>query len=126
MNEKCGNCHTPPLYTSNKLVAVEGFDPPSDGPSAADVLPVRIGVDARYALATHKGTGYYKVPSLKGVWYRGALGHHGSAASLEEWFDPARQSPIMCRADTKASTGRHDRSPDIPLVCIFPRRTEKT
>ena len=37
-----------------------------------------------------KGTGYYKVPSLKGVWYRGPLEHSGSIASLEEWFDPAR------------------------------------
>jgi hypothetical protein len=32
----------------------------------------------------------YKVPSLKGVWYRGLLSHDGSVATLEDWFDPAR------------------------------------
>ena len=39
---------------------------------------------------TRKGTGYYKVPSLKGVWYRGHYLHDGSLASLEEMFDPNR------------------------------------
>ena len=61
---KCATCHTPPLYTNNKLVAVDGFKPPVGD---ADVIPVRIGVDPRYTLQTHKGTRYYKVPSLKGV-----------------------------------------------------------
>lgn len=85
--EKCANCHTPPLYTNNQLIAADGFEPPA---GAVDVIPVRIGVDPRYALETHKGTGYYKVPSLKGVWYRGPFGHNGPAATLEDWFDPAR------------------------------------
>ncbi|MGE0758925.1 MAG: hypothetical protein AB7O38_18030 [Pirellulaceae bacterium] len=35
-------------------------------------------------------TGYYKVPSLKGVWYRGPFEHNGSVATLEDWFDPNR------------------------------------
>lgn len=50
----------------------------------------RVGTDPRYALQTRKGTGYYKVPSLLGIWYRGPLGHNGSVAGLEDWFDPAR------------------------------------
>ena len=37
-------------------------------------------------------TGYYKVPSLKGVWYRGPFEHNGSVATLEDWFDPRRLS----------------------------------
>jgi hypothetical protein len=41
-------------------------------------------------LSTRKGTGYYKVPSLKGVWYRGHYLYDGSVASLEEMFDPDR------------------------------------
>ena len=56
----------------------------------SDVAGESIGVDPRYALRTRKGTGFYKVPSLKGVWYRGPFGHHGSAATLEDWFDTAR------------------------------------
>ena len=41
-------------------------------------------------MKTRRGTGYYKVPSLKGVWYRGPFGHGGWAATLEDWFDPRR------------------------------------
>ena len=51
---------------------------------------MRIGLDAGLALRTRKGTGYYRVPTLKGLWYRGPLEHSGSMASLEEWFDSAR------------------------------------
>jgi hypothetical protein len=53
-------------------------------------VPVSVHTDPGLALKTRKGTGYYKVPSLKGVWYRGHYLHGGSAASLEEMFDPAR------------------------------------
>jgi hypothetical protein len=42
------------------------------------------------ALKTRRGTGYYKVPSLRGVWYRGPFEHNGSVATLEDWFDPRR------------------------------------
>src|SRR5450432_1356247 len=101
--EKCGNCHTPPLYTNNQLIAADGFEPPTD---VLDVVPVRIGVDPRYALETHKGTGYYKVPSLKGVWYRGPFGHNGSAARLEDWFDPARLDPEYIPTGFKGYDGR--------------------
>jgi mono/diheme cytochrome c family protein len=88
--ERCGGCHTPPLYTNNKLIPADGFDPLADHARRFDILPTRIGVDPSYALQTHKGTGYYKVPSLKGIWYRGPLEHNGSVATLEDWFDPAR------------------------------------
>jgi hypothetical protein len=55
-----------------------------------DVLPVSVGTDPGLALRTRKGTGFYKVPSLRGVWYRGHYLHDGSVASLEEMFDPDR------------------------------------
>ena len=45
------------------------------------------------AMQTRRGTGYYKVPSLKGVWYRGPFEHNGSVATLEDWFDPRRLKP---------------------------------
>jgi hypothetical protein len=88
--EGCARCHTPPLYTNNKLIPVDGFEPPADHSRRFDLLRKRVGTDPRYALQTRKGTGYYKVPSLKGVWYRGPIEHHGSVATLEDWFDPAR------------------------------------
>ena len=88
--EGCGGCHTPPLYTNNKLAPVDGFTPPADHRTRFDILDQRVGTDPRYALQTRKATGYYKVPSLKGVWYRGPFEHNGSVATLEDWFDPAR------------------------------------
>ncbi len=88
--EGCAACHTPPLYTNNKLTFAEGFTPPKDAPATLDAMPLSVGTDPGLALATRKGTGYYKVPSLKGVWYRGHYLHDGSVASLEEMFDPDR------------------------------------
>jgi hypothetical protein len=91
--EACGACHTPPLYTNNMLVAAPGFDPPPEHFERYDVLRRRVGTDPTLATATRRGTGYYKVPSLKGLWYRGPLEHNGSVATLEDWFDAARTEP---------------------------------
>lgn len=88
--EGCPRCHTPPLYTGNKLTLAQGFELPKDAPPTLDILPISVRTDPGLALATRKGTGYYKVPSLKGVWYRGHYLHDGAAASLEEMFDPER------------------------------------
>ncbi len=49
-----------------------------------------VGTDPALTLETRRGTGYYKVPSLKGLWYRSMFGHSGWCASLEDWFDPRR------------------------------------
>ena len=86
----CAGCHTPPLYTNNKLTLAKGFQPDAANP---DVMPVSVGTDPAGAMLTRKATGYYKVPSLKGVWYRGRFLHDGSLSSLEEMFDPARLQP---------------------------------
>jgi hypothetical protein len=86
----CGTCHAPPLYTNNKLTLAQGYTPPADHPNSADIMAVSVGTDPNLALKTRKGTGLYKVPSLKGVWYRGMFSHDGSVTTLEEWFDPAR------------------------------------
>ena len=88
--EGCVMCHTPPLYTSNKVTLAQGFSPPKDTPAALYILPISVGTDPGLAMATRKGTGYYKVPSLKGVWYRGHYLHDGSVTSLKEMFDPDR------------------------------------
>ena len=88
--EGCNACHTPPLYTNNKLTLATGFTLPANLPAGIDVVPISVGTDPNLALATRKGTGYYQIPSLKGLWYRGHYLHDGSAASLEEMFDPDR------------------------------------
>jgi len=55
-----------------------------------DIVARSVGTDTRLTLRSRKGTGYYRVPSLKGVWYRGPFEHNGSVATLEDWFDQAR------------------------------------
>ena len=86
----CATCHTPPLYTNNRLTPADGFTVPPEHLTRYDVLNVRVGTDPTLTMKSRRGTGYYKVPSLRGVWYRGPFEHNGSVASLEDWFDPRR------------------------------------
>jgi Di-haem oxidoreductase, putative peroxidase len=88
--EGCSVCHTAPLYTNNKLTPAEGFAIPADHRAKYEILPISVGTDPDLTLKTRRGTGYYKVPSLKGVWYRSMFGHSGWCATLEDWLDPAR------------------------------------
>jgi hypothetical protein len=73
VREGCAHCHTPPEYTNNEMIPVSV-----------------IKTDPKLAMATRKATGYYRVPSLRGVWYGGPFEHNGSMATLEDWFDRAR------------------------------------
>jgi hypothetical protein len=88
--EGCAACHTPPLYTNNKLTPAEGFTVPADAPAKYEIFPISVGTDSDLTLKTRRGTGYYKVPSFKGVWYRKMFGHSGWCATLEDWFNPKR------------------------------------
>jgi hypothetical protein len=69
---------------------VRGFKVPDDLRKTDDIMSTSIGTDPTLALETRRGTGFYKVPSLRGLWYRHAFSHSGQAGTLEEWFDPAR------------------------------------
>ena len=88
--ERCDACHTAPLYTSNALTPALGFTVPAEHLARYRILNRSVGTDPELAMRTRKGTGYYKVPSLKGVWYRGPFQHAGAVQTLEEWFNPAR------------------------------------
>jgi hypothetical protein len=88
--EGCATCHAPPLYTNNKLTLAKGFKPAVDHPYTTDIMSLSVGTDPGRAMETRVGTGFYRVPSLRGVWYRNLFGHQGDVATLEEWFDPAR------------------------------------
>ncbi|HEX2452621.1 MAG TPA: hypothetical protein VHI99_02915 [Vicinamibacterales bacterium] len=78
------------LYTNNKLTPAAGFEIPADHLTKFDILRTSVGTDPELTMRTRRGTGYYKVPSLKGVWYRSMFGHSGWCATLEDWFDPRR------------------------------------
>ena len=72
---------------------MDGFNPPADHPNRGDIQNRSVGTEPGLALRTRKGTGFYKIPSLRGLWYRPRLLHDASIASLEELFDAARLSP---------------------------------
>lgn len=90
IEQGCVSCHTPPLYTNNMLTPADGFAVPDAHRSQYDIFEISIGTDPGYTLRTRRGTGYYKVPSLKGVWYRGPFLHDGSLATLEDMLDARR------------------------------------
>ena len=84
----------PPLYTNNKLPWPKPSPRRRKGRHPLDVLPIFVGTDPGLALRTRKGTEYYKVPSLKGVWYRATTCMMESVASLEgnscaRWIEAA-------------------------------------
>jgi cytochrome c2 len=89
----CAGCHPAPYYTNNKLTPAKGFTVPEELRRSGDVLEVSVGTDPTLALTTRRGTGFYKVPSLLGVWYRNGFGHGGWVDTLEEWLDPQRLEP---------------------------------
>jgi mono/diheme cytochrome c family protein len=70
----CASCHAPPALAG-----------------AAVPLAV-IGTDETLGLSSDRGTGTYRVPSLRGVGSRGPLLHDGTLPSLSVMFDPARQT----------------------------------
>lgn len=88
--EGCTGCHTPPLYTNNQLTPARGFKVPPEHEKRFSIKNTCINTNPDLALKTRRGTGYYKVPSLRHVWARGPLEHSGSVATLEDWFNPER------------------------------------
>jgi hypothetical protein len=106
----CAGCHAPPAYTSNKLLPVAGYAVPAQHPDRGDILAQRIDTDPFLTMRTRRGTGFYKVPSLKGVWYRGPFEHNGSVATLEDWFDPRRLDPGYVPTGWKGPPGTKTRA----------------
>jgi hypothetical protein len=74
-SSRCNQCHTPPLYTSNRLTLAKGFQPPAALLKEADILPLSVETDPNLALKTRKGTGLYRVPSLRMLWLEACFLH---------------------------------------------------
>ena len=89
----CGNCHTAPLYTNNRLTIAKGYQPTAEVMRETGAMNVSVGTDPNLALKTRKGTGFYRIPSLRMVWMEAALLHDGSIGTLEEYFNPDRLKP---------------------------------
>ena len=105
----CGGCHTPGLYTNNRLTLAAGFHPTPEILKETGAMDISVGTDPNLALKTRKGTGFYRVPSLRMLWLNSAFLHDGSIGSLEEMFDPAR---------TKANFRSSNWSPITPAHAV--------
>ncbi len=87
----CVTCHPPPAFTNNQLMpATDDFNIPEEDWENLDVFNVSVETDPYLTMKTRRGTGYYKVPSLRGLWMREAFFHDGSLTTIEEVLDPAR------------------------------------
>ena len=103
----CVNCHVPPLYTSNRLTPAKGFDPPPALLRQLDVIPASVGTDPNLALKTRKGTGFYRVPSLRMLWLERCFLHDGSIGTLEEFFSQDRLKPDFRSSNWHAAMPSH-------------------
>jgi mono/diheme cytochrome c family protein len=102
IEQGCVTCHPPPLFTNNELTPAVGFEPPEDHYDRLPIFDVSVETDPGLTLYTRRGTGYYKVPSLRGLWYRERLFHDGSL-SLQQVLDPARLSDDFVPAGFKGA-----------------------
>ena len=74
--EGCDTCHSPPLYTSDTRVPLD-----------------ELGTDDAAGTSPIRGTGHWRVPSLRGVGGNAPYLHHGALATLDALFDPKRSEP---------------------------------
>ena len=114
----CNGCHPPPVYTNNKLLPVAGFQIPQDHRGRFDILDTPIDTDPRLTLQTRRGTGYYKVPSLRGLWYRGPFEHDGSVAPWKTGSMSAGSRMTTCRLDSLAMALQQEPFPATSLAFI--------
>ena len=103
----CINCHTPPVYTNNRLTLAQGFHPADTLLKEFDVMPVSVGTDPHLALQTRKGTGFYRVPSLRMLWLYRCFLHDGSIGTLEELFSRDRLKPEFRSSNWNELTPAH-------------------
>lgn len=88
--QACANCHIAPLYTNNRLTLAAGYHPSESVMRETGAMNISVGTDPNLATKTRKGTGFYRVPSLRMVWMEACFLHDGSIGTLEELFNPDR------------------------------------
>lgn len=91
---------------AQKLSPATGFAVPPDAQKKYDVFSISVGTDSDLTLKTRRGTGYYKVPSLRGVRYRGMFGHDGWGARREDWLNPHREDDDRVPTGSKPYGGK--------------------
>jgi hypothetical protein len=70
-------------------------------------MDISVGTDPNLALKTRRGTGFYRIPSLRMVWMDVAFLHDGSIGSLDELFDKKRLDPSFHSSNWAPITKPH-------------------
>lgn len=95
---RCSRCHTPPSWGGGLVSADE------------------VGTDPTLARSATRGTGSYRVPSLRGVGARRWLLHDGSVEGLDALLDPARLSDGYRGARGAGAIPGHVFGTDLPAA----------
>jgi len=119
--QHCGDCHTAPLYTNNRLTLAADYHPSEEVMRLTGAMNVSVGTDPNLAMKTRKGTGFYRVPSLRMVWMEACLLHDGSIGTLEEMFDPQRLNADF-RASNQAPSAKPHRVQGHQFGLTLPAR----
>lgn len=109
--QDCARCHSGENYGGELLTPVDDFDIPESYFAHFEIHAESVGTDTSLATKTRKGTGFYKAPTLRGLWYRGLFGHDGSCASLEDCFDAKRLENNYAPTDWKGPGVSHHAVP---------------
>ena len=86
--------------------------PPRGSRAVCRYMPTAIGTDATLTLRTRRGTGYYKVPSLRGVWYRGPSSTTARSRPSRTGSIHDDSMTITCRRVSESSARSRGRSQD--------------
>jgi hypothetical protein len=81
----CAQCHA-----TGQLTVALGYKPSPEILRETGAKNISVGTDPNLAMKTRKGTGFYRIPTLRMLWLDAGFLHDGSIGSLEELFDPAR------------------------------------
>jgi mono/diheme cytochrome c family protein len=85
-----------------------------DGYTGAPVPLAEVGTDPALGRSSTRGTGGYRVPSLRGVSSRGMLLHDASLPGIEALFDPARLTPEYAGGRRPGAVPGHTFGLDLP------------
>src|SRR5207237_7128933 len=89
-HEGCEGCHTPPLYTSNKLTPAEGFIVSAEDRQRYGIIERSVGTDPELAMRTRKKVmnadrGKQRVTDPDGAIAGAALSPNDDSAWTELW-----------------------------------------
>ena len=95
------------MFTNNKLTLAEGYKPTPEQTKQLDIVKISVGTDPNLALKTRRGTGFYRVPSLRMLWLEACFLHDGSIGTLEDMFNAARLKPDFRSSNWSKNTSAH-------------------